>query len=50
MGLVVRQAGGKATTGKERIMGINPEQVHQRVPAYLGSSEDVDELLKTLNE
>ena len=45
MAFLVEQAGGKATTGKMRILDIVPEKVHQRVPIYLGSPEDVDDLL-----
>lgn len=44
------QAGGKSTTGTERVMDINPQQVHQRVPTFLGSKEDVDELMKAYAE
>eukprot|EP01027_Heterolobosea_sp_BB2_P020856 GEZU01029792.1.p1 GENE.GEZU01029792.1~~GEZU01029792.1.p1 ORF type:complete len:331 (+),score=148.32 GEZU01029792.1:135-1127(+) len=45
MSFLVEQAGGKATTGRQRILDIVPEKVHQRVPIYLGSPEDVDDLL-----
>lgn len=45
MSFIVEKAGGKATTGKERILEIKPESIHQRVPVYLGSSDDIDELL-----
>ncbi|CAM9556396.1 unnamed protein product, partial [Chrysoparadoxa australica] len=44
MSYIVEQAGGKSTTGKQRIMDIHPEQVHQRVPTFLGSKDDVEEL------
>lgn len=37
-----------ATTGTQRVMDVNPEQVHQRVPTYLGSAEDVTELIAAL--
>ena len=43
---LVEQAGGIATTGRKRIMDIEPSQVHQRVPVMLGSREDVEELQK----
>lgn len=42
MAFVVEQAGGKATTGKERILDIQPTKLHQRVPVFLGSVEDVE--------
>jgi fructose-1,6-bisphosphatase I len=40
------QAGGIATTGRGRILDIVPEGIHQRIPVYLGSPEDVNDLLK----
>ena len=44
MSFLIEQAGGLALTGKHRIMDINPQSVHQRVPCILGSPEDVAEL------
>jgi fructose-1,6-bisphosphatase I len=41
LAMVVEQAGGSASTGKERIMEIEPSSLHQRVPLILGSSFDV---------
>jgi len=35
-------AGGKASTGHERVLDIVPEKLHQRVPLVLGSPYDVD--------
>lgn len=45
---IMEQAGGKATTGVERIMEIKPKELHQRVPAILGSTEMVDKVLEFL--
>jgi fructose-1,6-bisphosphatase I len=42
MALIVEQAGGRATDGKRRILDIEPEELHQRSPLYLGSAECVD--------
>ena len=39
---VFEAAGGKATTGTERILDIVPTELHQRVPLVLGSPRDVD--------
>jgi len=44
MGFIVEQAGGKCSTGKESVMNLHPEGVHQRCPVYLGSVDDVNEL------
>lgn len=43
MGMLVEQAGGAATTGRERILDIQPTQLHQRVPVFLGSKNEVAE-------
>jgi len=45
MGFLVEQAGGKASTGRERILDIVPGKLHQRVPVILGSSEEVDAVI-----
>jgi fructose-1,6-bisphosphatase I len=42
MALLIEQAGGAATTGRERILDIQPNQLHQRVPVILGSKNEVD--------
>ncbi|WP_313317982.1 class 1 fructose-bisphosphatase [Stenotrophomonas sp.] len=43
MALLVEQAGGAATNGRERILDIAPTQLHQRVPVFLGSKNEVAE-------
>jgi fructose-1,6-bisphosphatase I len=45
MSFIVEQAGGMSTTGRERVMEITPEVVHQRVPVLLGSRGDVQEIV-----
>jgi fructose-1,6-bisphosphatase len=44
MSYLVEQAGGLALTGKNRIMKLIPKNVHQRVPCFLGSTEDIKEM------
>lgn len=46
MSFLLEQAGGKSTTGSQRVMDITPSKVHQRVPVFLGSADDVDEITK----
>ncbi|KAG1550536.1 hypothetical protein G6F50_013258 [Rhizopus delemar] len=46
IGLLVEQAGGAASTGRERILDIQPDQLHQRVPVFLGSREEVAEAVR----
>lgn len=43
LALVVEQAGGKASTGTSRILDVQPTALHQRIPLFIGSSEDVSE-------
>ena len=38
---IVEQAGGLASTGRERIMDITPSELHQRIPVVMGSREEV---------
>ena len=42
MSMLVEQAGGLATNGRERLMEIKPTQLHQRVAVFMGSREEVD--------
>jgi fructose-1,6-bisphosphatase I len=41
MAFIVEQAGGAATDGQQRIMDIEPHKLHQRVPVFLGSRDEV---------
>ncbi|HEY0294327.1 MAG TPA: class 1 fructose-bisphosphatase [Bordetella sp.] len=42
MSLLVEQAGGKAITGTQRILEVQPEKLHQRVSVILGSKNEVE--------
>ncbi|UCV22385.1 class 1 fructose-bisphosphatase [Ferribacterium limneticum] len=44
MAMLIEQAGGAATTGRQRILDIQPEKLHQRVPVILGSKNEVDRI------
>ena len=44
MAMIVEQAGGAASTGRERLLGVVPSAIHQRVPVILGSREEVERL------
>jgi fructose-1,6-bisphosphatase I len=39
---LAEQAGGLATDGKQRILDIRPESLHQRTPLVVGSREEVE--------
>jgi len=41
LAFVVEQAGGAASTGSERVLDVQPQYLHQRVPVFIGSSADV---------
>ena len=41
---IVEQAGGRASTGRERVMHIQPTGLHQRVPLILGSRNEVERI------
>jgi len=45
MSMLLEEAGGMATTGRERVLDVMPTAVHQRLPLILGSKEDVQELV-----
>ncbi|WP_313704014.1 class 1 fructose-bisphosphatase [Massilia sp.] len=50
MAMIVEQAGGAATDGRQRIMDIAPSKLHQRVPVFLGSKEEVELVTRYHNE
>jgi fructose-1,6-bisphosphatase I len=44
LSFIIESAGGKASTGKGRIMEVVPKKIHQRCPVIMGSRLDVEEL------
>ena len=42
MAWLVEQAGGAATNGRQRILDIQPDQLHERVSVFLGSKHEVE--------
>ena len=44
MSLIIEQAGGAATTGRQRILDLQPKTLHQRVPVVLGSRQEVERI------
>ncbi len=43
---VIEQAGGRATTGKERVLDIVPSALHQKTPLICGSRGEVDRVIR----
>lgn len=42
MSLLIERAGGSATDAVNRILDIEPTDIHQRVPVVLGSKNEVN--------
>ena len=42
MSMLLEQAGGASTTGRVRILDIQPTELHQRVPVIIGSKNEVE--------
>lgn len=45
MSFIVEQAGGMACTDTERVLDIVPQELHQRVPFFIGSKKQVEEAM-----
>ena len=41
MAMLIEQAGGAASTGRVRMLDIEPEHIHQRIPIIIGSKNEV---------
>lgn len=41
MAMICEQAGGRASDGRARILDLDPDDIHQRTPLYIGSSDIV---------
>jgi fructose-1,6-bisphosphatase I len=41
MAFIVEQAGGRASTGTQRMLEVKPTSLHQRIPIFIGCEEDV---------
>lgn len=41
LALVVEQAGGRASTGRERVLDVVPESLHARIPLAIGSVTEI---------
>lgn len=45
MAFLIEQAGGAATTGEQRILDLEPKDIHERCPVFMGSKDDVADVL-----
>lgn len=46
MAYILKEAGGLASNGQIDILEVIPEKIHQRTPIFLGSREDVEDVLQ----
>ena len=49
MAFLVEAAGGAASDGTQRILDIEPHELHQRTPVFMGSTDDVADALRFVN-
>jgi fructose-1,6-bisphosphatase I len=49
LAFVVEQAGGAAYDGAHRVMDVQPTELHQRTPLYIGSKREVDLAVELLS-
>lgn len=50
LAFIIEQAGGKASDGKSRILDIEPVELHQRVPYFVGSRKMVEKAEEFIKE
>jgi fructose-1,6-bisphosphatase I len=43
---IVEQAGGACSTGRERMLEVRPQSLHQRIPVILGSKNEVERIVR----
>jgi fructose-1,6-bisphosphatase I len=48
LAFIAEQAGGLATTGRKRVLEIEPTRLHQRVPFFVGSKKMVEQAMSLL--
>jgi fructose-1,6-bisphosphatase I len=45
MAYIIERAGGKSSNGEIGLLSVVPKSVHERSPCFLGSPDDMDELM-----
>ncbi|CAB3365482.1 Hypothetical predicted protein [Cloeon dipterum] len=50
MAFIISQAGGLASNGVKPILDLVPEGIHQRAPIFLGSKDDVQDVLDLIKK
>jgi len=49
LSFICEAAGGAASTGAERVLDVQPHELHQRTPLYIGSKLDVEEAVAMIH-
>jgi len=44
IGFIVEQAGGRASTGRQNVLGVKPAELHQRIALVFGSKNEVERI------
>jgi len=44
LSFIMEQAGGKSSDGRHRALDEVPKSIHQRIPCFMGSPSDIDEV------
>lgn len=50
IGMVMEQAGGRASTGRQPVLALTPESLHQRIGLVFGSRREVERIEQYHNE
>ncbi|CAN5304158.1 class 1 fructose-bisphosphatase [soil metagenome] len=50
IGFIMEQAGGRASTGREPMLGVQPTSLHQRIGLIFGSKNEVERIERYHNE
>ena len=49
LGFIAEQAGGAASSGQQRILNIQPKNLHQRTPLIIGNKDVVNQTVSLIN-
>jgi fructose-1,6-bisphosphatase I/sedoheptulose-1,7-bisphosphatase len=44
IGMLMEQAGGRASTGRQPVLGVKPSSLHQRIGLVFGSKHEVERI------
>jgi fructose-1,6-bisphosphatase I len=50
MAMIIEQAGGLATNGRDNILDVHPKSLHERTPLFIGSREEVAEAARFIEQ